>query len=130
MCEAPNILKLKLHLSLFSSNDIFVQPVDCFLVFHQKRIVLSDRFTGAQNNECFTEKQILFLFSGFNSQNHHLPDQPQHQIKESETDTYDRIRIKKPKYKASTLPNDNPADANIRRDPGSNRCGETVRLLL
>ena len=66
-----------------------------------------------------------FLISDFTSQNHHLPlntKQPQHQ-RNPETDTYDRIRIKKRNYKASTLPIDNTTNTNIRRDrnPGSNR---------
>ena len=66
-----------------------------------------------------------FVILDFTSQNHHLPmntDQLQLQ-RNPETDTYDRIRIKKRNYKASTLPNDNNTDTNIRRDrnPGSNR---------
>ena len=73
----------------------------------------------------FKENAKQFLISDFTSQNHHLPMntyQPQHQTN-PETDTYDRIRIKKRHYKASTLPNDTNANTNIRRDrnPGSNR---------
>ena len=53
--------------------------------------------------------------------------QPQHQ-RNPETDTYDRIRIKKRNYKASTLPNDN-TNTKIRRDRNPDQTGMLYSLF-